>query len=112
MESPADHSSDAARARRARSIQARLRPLFRRSLRLMGWASPYQKLRTGETASFRPYDQSMTGRIESESGQLCSVIPTDPVMSEVAARLLDMPKTTVSAKIAALEKRLELKLIE
>jgi DNA-binding transcriptional LysR family regulator len=29
-----------------------------------------------------------------------------------AARLLDMPKTTVSAKIAALEKRLELKLIQ
>ena len=29
-----------------------------------------------------------------------------------AARLLNMPKTTVSAKIAALEKRLELKLIQ
>src|ERR1700743_3474726 len=29
-----------------------------------------------------------------------------------AARLLDMPKTTVSAKIAALEKRLRVKLIQ
>ena len=29
-----------------------------------------------------------------------------------AARLLGMPKTTVSAKVAALEKRLELKLIQ
>lgn len=29
-----------------------------------------------------------------------------------AARLLNMPKTTVSAKIAALEKRLQLKLIQ
>jgi hypothetical protein len=45
----------------------------------MGWASRYiQKLRAGETVSFRPHGQSMTGRIES--GQLCTVVPIDPTI--------------------------------
>ncbi len=48
----------------------------------MGWASRYiPKLRSGETVSFRPHGQSMTGRIES--GQLCTVAPIDPAMLEV-----------------------------
>jgi hypothetical protein len=48
----------------------------------MGWAARYiQKLRAGETVSFRPHGHSMTGRIES--GQLCTVVPIDPAMLEV-----------------------------
>ena len=48
----------------------------------MGWASRYiEKLRAGETVSFRPHGHSMTGRIES--GQLCTVVPTGPAMLEV-----------------------------
>lgn len=40
----------------------------------MGWATPcIQKLRNGETVSFRPRGHSMKGRIES--GQLCTVEP-------------------------------------
>jgi len=40
----------------------------------MGWATAYiAKLKTGETVSFRPHGQSMTGKIES--GQLCTVAP-------------------------------------
>lgn len=43
----------------------------------MGWATPYiEKLKQGETVSFRPRGSSMTGRIES--GQLCTVAPVDP----------------------------------
>ena len=43
----------------------------------MGWATRYiEKLRAGESVSFRPRGQSMTGRIES--GQLCTVVPVDP----------------------------------
>jgi hypothetical protein len=43
----------------------------------MGWASHYiEKLRAGETVSFRPRGHSMKGRIES--GQLCTVTPVDP----------------------------------
>jgi hypothetical protein len=43
----------------------------------MGWASHYiEKLRKGETVSFRPRGNSMTGKIES--GQLCTVEPVDP----------------------------------
>ena len=43
----------------------------------MGWASHYiEKLRAGETVSFRPRGSSMKGRIES--GQLCTVTPVDP----------------------------------
>ena len=48
----------------------------------MGGASRYiQKLRAGETVSFRPHGRSMTGRIES--GQLCTVVPIDPAVLEV-----------------------------
>ncbi len=40
----------------------------------MGWASRYiEKIRAGETVSFRPHGQSMTGHIEPE--QLCTVVP-------------------------------------
>ena len=40
----------------------------------MGWATAYiSKLKAGETVSFRPRGQSMTGKIES--GQLCTVEP-------------------------------------
>jgi len=38
----------------------------------MGWATGHiEKLRAGETVSFRPRGNSMTGKIES--GQLCTV---------------------------------------
>ena len=40
-----------------------------------------EKLRAGETVSFRPRGQSMTGRIES--GQLCIVVPVDPATLRV-----------------------------
>lgn len=40
----------------------------------MGWASLYiEKLKNGETVSFRPRGNSMTGRVQS--GQLCTVSP-------------------------------------
>ena len=43
----------------------------------MGWASQYiEKLRQGETVSFRPRGHSMAGKIAS--GQLCTVEPVDP----------------------------------
>lgn len=43
----------------------------------MGWASHYiEKLKAGETVSFRPRGNSMKPRIES--GQLCTVSPVDP----------------------------------
>src|SRR5882762_3219660 len=43
----------------------------------MGWASGYvDRLRKGETVSFRPRGGSMSGKIES--GQLCTVVPVDP----------------------------------
>ncbi len=42
----------------------------------MGWASLYiEQLSAGETVQFRPRGSSMTGKIES--GQLCTVAPTD-----------------------------------
>lgn len=48
----------------------------------MGWASTYiAKLRAGETVSFRPRGQSMSGRIES--GQLCIVAPVNAATLEV-----------------------------
>ena len=48
----------------------------------MGWASGYiVKLRAGETVSFRPRGNSMSGKIES--GQLCTVAPVDPDTLEV-----------------------------
>jgi len=43
----------------------------------MGWASKFiEKLKTGETVSFRPRGQSMSGKIES--GDLCTVVPIAP----------------------------------
>jgi phage repressor protein C with HTH and peptisase S24 domain len=40
----------------------------------MGWAAGYiEKLKQGETVSFRPRGNSMAPRIES--GQLCTVVP-------------------------------------
>jgi hypothetical protein len=48
----------------------------------VGWASHHiEKLRAGETVSFRPRGHSMKGRIES--GQLCTVAPIDPATLEV-----------------------------
>lgn len=48
----------------------------------MGWASQYiDKLKAGESVSFRPRGNSMTGKIES--GQLCTVEPVDPDAVEV-----------------------------
>ena len=42
----------------------------------MGWATGHiERLRRGETATFRPRGNSMTGKIES--GQLCTVVPVD-----------------------------------
>ena len=43
----------------------------------MGWATGYiERLRAGETVSFRPRGHSMAPKIES--GQLCTVTPVDP----------------------------------
>ena len=48
----------------------------------MGWATGHiEKLRAGETVSFRPRGESMAGRIES--GQLCTVTPVDPAILRV-----------------------------
>lgn len=48
----------------------------------MGWASGYiEKLRQGESVSFRPRGHSMSPRIES--GQLCTVEPVDCAALEV-----------------------------
>lgn len=42
----------------------------------MGWATNYiAKLQAGETVSFRPRGNSMSGKIES--GQLCTVQPVN-----------------------------------
>src|SRR4051794_29593723 len=44
---------------------------------VMGWASGHiERLRNGETVSFRPRGHSMSGKIES--GQLCTVAPVKP----------------------------------
>jgi hypothetical protein len=48
----------------------------------MGWASHWiEKLKNGETVSFRPRGDSMTGKIES--GQLCTVVPVDSAALQV-----------------------------
>jgi hypothetical protein len=48
----------------------------------MGWASQYiAKLQRGETVSFRPRGNSMSGKIES--GQLCTVEPVDAAAVKV-----------------------------
>jgi hypothetical protein len=53
----------------------------------MGWAAHYiEKLRNGETVSFRPRGNSMAGKIES--GQLCTVEPTDPATIKVGEIVL------------------------
>jgi hypothetical protein len=50
--------------------------MWRESIVYMGWATRYvEKLRAGETVSFRPRGASMKGRIES--GHLCTVAPVD-----------------------------------
>jgi len=42
----------------------------------MAWATQYiEKLRKGETVSFRPRGNSMKGKVES--GQLCTVAPVN-----------------------------------
>lgn len=58
----------------------------------MGWATGYiAKLQAGNTVSFRPRGNSMTGKIES--GQLCTVEPVsgdlktgDVVLCKVAGK--------------------------
>lgn len=48
----------------------------------MGWASGHiEKLRQGETVSFRPRGHSMSGKIEM--GQLCTIVPADAASLEV-----------------------------
>ncbi len=48
----------------------------------MGWASAnIEKLRGGESVSFRPRGHSMSGKIDS--GQLCTVEPVDPATLRV-----------------------------
>lgn len=48
----------------------------------MGWAAGHiERLRSGETVSFRPRGNSMSGTIES--GQLCTVAPVDPATLRV-----------------------------
>jgi hypothetical protein len=48
----------------------------------MGWAAHFiEKLKNGETVSFRPRGNSMAGKIES--GQLCTVVPVDPATLQV-----------------------------
>jgi hypothetical protein len=48
----------------------------------VGWALGHiERLRRGETVSFRPRGHSMRGRIES--GQLCTVAPIDAATLEV-----------------------------
>jgi hypothetical protein len=48
----------------------------------MGWASGHiERLRAGETVSFRPRGHSMSGKIES--GQLCTVEPVAPAAVRV-----------------------------
>jgi hypothetical protein len=49
----------------------------------MGWAQHYiEKLKSGETVSFRPRGNSMAGKVES--GQLCTVVPiADPALLAV-----------------------------
>jgi hypothetical protein len=48
----------------------------------MGWASGHiEKLRSGETVSFRPRGNSMSGKIES--GQLCTVQPIESISLKV-----------------------------
>lgn len=53
----------------------------------MGWATGHiEKLKAGETVSFRPRGHSMSPKIKS--GQLCTVEPVDPESIEVGAIVL------------------------
>ena len=53
----------------------------------MGWATQYiAKLKDGETVSFRPRGNSMSGKIES--GQLCTVEPVETDAVEVGEIML------------------------
>lgn len=48
----------------------------------MGWATAYiTQLQSGETVSFRPRGNSMSGKVES--GQLCTVMPVLPEQLQV-----------------------------
>src|SRR6267143_1261134 len=48
----------------------------------MGWASGHiEKLRNGETVSFRPRGNSMSGKVES--GQLCTIKPVESATLKV-----------------------------
>src|SRR4051794_12039740 len=53
----------------------------------MGWATGHiERLQRGETVSFRPHGNSMTGKIES--GQLCTIEPLDASKLGVGAIVL------------------------
>ena len=63
---------------------ARLAETFCETIKatFMGWALGYiERLKRGETVSFRPRGNSMSGKIES--GQLCTVEPVDSVTIQV-----------------------------
>lgn len=48
----------------------------------MGWAAHYiERLKMGESVSFRPRGQSMAPKIKS--GQLCTVAPVNPAALQV-----------------------------
>ena len=48
----------------------------------MGWATHWiERLKLGETVSFRPRGHSMSPRIKS--GQLCTLAPVDPTTLQV-----------------------------
>lgn len=52
----------------------------------MGWATGYiDKLKSGETVSFRPRGNSMVGRVSS--GQLCTV---DPLKTDTKLKVDDI----------------------
>src|SRR5947209_4504254 len=53
----------------------------------MGWATVHiDRLKKGETVSFRPRGHSMTGKIES--GQLCTVVPVEAPSLKVGDSVL------------------------
>jgi hypothetical protein len=59
----------------------------------MGWAAFHiEKLKKGETVSFRPRGHSMQGKISS--GQLCTVEPIDPHTLQVGDIVLCKVKGT------------------
>src|SRR5262245_59703271 len=66
----------------------------------MGWASIYiAKLRAGETVSFRPRGNSMTGKIES--GQLCTGAPVNVAtlkVGDIVCVRLGVASTYISSR--------------